>query len=230
MNAPNKSTTLAECAALAERMAQNPAEAVHQMRTLAKLIHELPPYESQILSRPEWNASSLWTNTAVFQNIGADDPPETEIVRCQRDVWIRGVTATAIPVIPGIDPEDPDWITALLAIRELCAHTSNLRNLFEFRIRLDGDRGFFSTGQSGETNIRAASAAGDGERLVKMDWRLETNQHIEVTMRNAFNSFQRLTEPLDIEIRLALVTISFWGEEIGGLRPGVGRWSGGLMG
>lgn len=215
---------------MAERMAANPAESVHQMRVLAKMLHEMPPHESVLLSRPEWNRATLWSSTAVFENL-APNQDDTQLVRSQRDLWLRGVAIQVVPQLPLLPPNGETLTDQILGSRLIAAMqpgTTNFRQFVEWTLRLDGDLGFFSTGQSGEAFINAMGAGGDGERSMPMDWRLWTNQHIEVTVRNVT---QRLFGPLVEEeaaagFPLRAVYVTFWGLEIGGLRPGVGRWAG----
>lgn len=227
-----KPVSLEMCASLAEQLAANPADAVHQLPLLRKWLRELPPAYAELVSRPEWNAASLWRNSIVIENL---EPGEdrVEVVRSQRDLWIRGCVAQAIPSInPELeDPDSADELTEALAQLRLgaCAPSSQFRSFFDFNIRLDGSMGFFSRGKSGGVEIGAEGAAGSAIRMAKMDWRLETNQNIEIRVRNRSEQFGFLSLNEDGEQRLGLalraVYVTFWGVELRG-----GTHSGPLLG
>lgn len=217
--------TLEQCASLAEELAANPAEAVHQLPLLRKWLRDLPPPRAQLLSRPEWNVASLWTNVAAFENVQVNEE-RIEIVRCQRDLWLRGCVATVIPAFqPGEDPTSlEELITQVVSARSIINFSSRqFRQLFEMSLRLDGDLGFFSRGQSGEVMIGAEGATGTCERAAKMDWALTTNQHIEVRIRN--NSLWIGGSLLDFGgIPIRAIFVAFWGVE---QRGGYGMMQGG---
>ena len=82
----HRGPTLDEIAALAEEMAANPTDALHQMRLLSKWLGAMPPPTSELMSPPAFKLTSLWTNAAVFENVGVDEVREGVEVRAQ--LWI----------------------------------------------------------------------------------------------------------------------------------------------
>ncbi len=211
--------TLEQAAALAAEMAANPTDALHQMRLLAKWLGALPPPQAELMSPPAFKHTSLWTNAAVFENVAPDEVREGVEVRSQRNLWIRGVVAQAIPIF---DFEDQDELTQFLAFQRIaqCPNGTNNRALFELNYRLNGSQGFISEGRARETFAPGVTITGDGLYQAPMDWKLETNDHIQVAIRNI--SQRRNSTPvgsIDLAVPLRLVVVAFWGVDMGVWSP-----------
>lgn len=213
--------TLEQIARLAGEMAANPTDALHQMRMLAKWLGAMPPPQAELMSPPAFKHTSLWTNAAVFENVAPDEVREGVEVRCQRDLWIRGVVAQAIPVFENFDLDQDTLTNSLLLNRvTFCPNAANYRGLFELNYRLNGSQGFISQGRSREAFAPAVAITGDGLYQAPMDWKLETNDHIQVSIRNT--SQRRNSTPvgsLDTAQTLRLVVVSFWGVDMGAWSP-----------
>lgn len=211
--------TLEQVATLAGEMASNPTDALHKMTMLAKWLGNLPPPQAELMSPPAFKHTSLWTNAAVFENVAPDEVREGVEVRSQRNLWIRGVVAQAIPIF---DFEDQDELTNFLAFQRIafCPNARNYRGLFELNYRLNGSQGFISQGRSRETFAPAVTITGDGVYSAPMDWKLQTNDHIQVGIRNI--SQRRNSTPVgsqDLAVSLRIVVVSFWGVDLGAWSP-----------
>lgn len=211
--------TLEQVATLAGEMASNPTDALHKMRMLAKWLGDLPPPQAELMSPPAFKHTSLWTNAAVFENVAPDEVREGVEVRSQRNLWIRGVVAQAIPLF---DFDSQDQLSTFLEAQRvaLCPNATNNRGLFELNYRLNGSQGFISQGRSRETFAPAVAITGDGVYQAPMDWKLETNDHIQVGIRNI--SQRRNSTPVgdvDLALNLRLVVVAFWGVDMGVWSP-----------
>jgi hypothetical protein len=207
--------TLDDAIALAERMAQNPADAVTLAGQLAELVQSLPPGRSELLSRPAFERASLWSLATSFENIALGAEVGPQIIRCQRDVWIRGVQIQAY-VQPLADLV-ADYLAKLRVLERTCRTTGdNWRGAIEANWRLDAKQGFISTGQA-EILGRGTLVAGDGFWNAPLDWRLQKDQVIEVRVRNVLDRLipvgaSDVLVAADYTIRWCVV--SFWAEEL----------------
>ena len=210
--------TLQDAIALAQRMAANPADSVVLAGQLADVIAGLPPSSGELLSRPVFDRASLWSLAAIFQNVEADGEPPPQVIRCQHDVWIRGVQIQAYPKWIG-DSEDVN-----LALQKILGNrlafgneTTNGRYFVEANWRLDARQGFISSGQA-EILAPGDLVAGDGVWQAPMDWKLQKDQTIEVRIRSRMNEiFPPLLDPETFNASdriLALVAVVFWAEEL----------------
>ena len=210
-------SSLDEAAALAERMAANPADAVSLAGKLQELIRNLPPERGELMSRTRFERSALWTLIASFENV---DPALPEIgpsiVTCQHDVWIRGVQGIAIWEVP----EGAGGLSLLNELDAIAQRTPNGLSLFEANWRINAKQGFISNGNS-EVLAPAALDCGDGFFSAPLDWRLQKDDTIEVRIRSRMADFipsdfaaAQVVTPF---LRWAVVT--FWAEEL--RQPGV---------
>jgi hypothetical protein len=216
--------TLQQIATLAGEMAANPTDALHNMRMLAKWLGAMPPPEAELMSPPAFKPTSLWTNAAVFENVAPDEIREGIQVRAQRNLWIRGVVAQAIPIFesPDGEPLTRNVLDSLATANRVifCPNATNFRGLFEMNYRLNGSQGFISRGGSTETFAPAVTITGDGLWQAPMDWKLETNDHIQVSIRNTTQR-RNSTPPGSINVAqtLRLVVVAFWGVDMGTWSP-----------
>jgi hypothetical protein len=203
-------SSLDEAAALAERMASNPADAVSLAGRLQELIRNLPPERSELVSRYRFDRSALWTLIASFENVAAD-LPETgpSIVTCQHDVWIRGVQAIGIWTIP----DGAAGLTLSLELGQVAIRTPNGLPLFEANWRINGKQGFISNGNS-EVLGPAALDAGDGFFSAPLDWRLQKDDTIEVRIRSRLADFMPTDLAQTPVPTLRWVVVAFWAEEL----------------
>lgn len=109
--------TVDDVIALAQRMAQNPADSVSFAQQLVEMLGNLPPPSGMLLSRPKFDRASLFTLGCSFENVplsaGSIGP---QVIRCQHDVWIRGVTIQAIPAFAPITGQTFGNVTTMAAL------------------------------------------------------------------------------------------------------------------
>ncbi len=203
--------SLQDAIALAQRMAQNPADSVVLAGQLVELLSSMPPAAGELLSRPAFERASLWTLGCSFENVGLDEPPP-QIIRCQHDVWVRGVTAQAYPELAFADDDLATLTAAVQLFRQLRFSTGNNgRGLFETNWRLDAKQGFISKGMS-EIVAPASMITGDGCWTAAKDWMLQKDQTIEVRVRSLLGDLQLDTTVENLSLRWVVVT--FWVEEL----------------
>jgi len=200
-----KPVSLEQCAALAKRMAANPAEAVHQMGQLSKWLHDMGPLSSEILSRYEFERASIATWAQTF-DLGPGEEDTLTIV-LPRDAWIRGINAVAQVVVPA-EFEDIESIVGFYGfVKSLTGFGTNNRWLFDCKWSLDDDQAFQSIGASGRTEAPATSVTGDGEYSATVDWKLQHEDVVSIFVRNKTNT---LIDPaagipgFDLSITVAL--------------------------
>jgi hypothetical protein len=206
--------TLSDAISLTDRMVANPADSVTLAPQLLETIRLLPPARAELLSRPSFQRASLWSLATTFERLspGPDGPPQ--IIRCQRDVWIRGVQAQAY--LAPAESEDVSAIDALRRLRRVCGQAgSNLRGLVELNWRLDGKQGFISTGQA-EILARGTSITGDGFWSSPLDWQLQKDQVIEVRARARTLDFLPLEDETisEVDRQVRWLVVTFWAEEL----------------
>src|SRR6185503_17351952 len=203
--------------AVAQRMAQNPADSVSLVGQLVTLLANLPPPASELLSRPDFERASLWTLGTFFENVTATSSPPLRVIEMQRDVWIRGVQAQAYPLFVETGQAPADALFEQLSFfRELREYAStNGRPLFEANWRLNGKQGFISSGST-EVFAPGAVIAGDGFFSAPMDWRLQKGETLEVRVQSRMSDIlpANLAGVSDANRVLRLVTVTFWAEEL----------------
>ena len=210
MASPN-GPSLQEAIALAQRMASNPADSVTLAGQLVDVLSGLPPAAGELLSRPFFERASLWTLGCSFENVGPTDEPPPQVIRCQHDVWIRGIVGQAY-VRQGQPNQEPDDVIASLQFLRNMGGT-NGRGLFEANFRLDGLQGFVSSGQS-EILLPGTLLLGDGMWFAPMDWKLQKDQAIEVRLRSLVGELGLSAFLAPDPILLRWATINFWAEEL----------------
>lgn len=210
--------SLANVRALAERMGSHPADAVAHAARLQELVRALPPERADLISRVGFERASLWTLPASFPNLAipagqlieSEGPPQ--IIRCQHDVWIRGVVACAIPTIQSGEIEELIGILAILGTTSI-NYGSNWRWTFETNWRVDARQGFIGTG-SGEILAPAALITGDGFYVAPVDWRLQKDQYIEVRVRPTTARVVPVDPDSQEDRPEPWIVVAFWAEEI----------------
>jgi len=207
-------TTIQQAVSLAQRMAGDPSAAVALASQLADLIDRLPPPAGELLSRPVFERATLYTEVLSFENIKPGSLSPIQSIRCQRDLWIRGVSAQAYPSLTAPSAEA---LFAKLLILNAFSRTSNGRSLFEVNWRLEGTQGFISKGVEGEILAPAATVTSNGFFHAPLDWQLQTNDTIQVRIRNAARDLFPATLPdeifSDAELTLRWIVVTFWAEE-----------------
>ncbi len=211
-------SSLNEAIALADRMAANPADAVSMADTLVSVIERLPPPSSALLSRPLFQRASLWSLGVSFENVLPNGEAPPEVILCQHDVWIRGVSICVIPQVTLPQSANLADLTARLRLfREACiTQGTNNRGLVEANWRVDARQGFISEGQA-EILAPGTLIAGDGFWSAPLDWRLQKDQTIEVRIRSRMNQLFPLSlgaNFTDAQRVLRWVTVVFWAEEL----------------
>jgi len=208
-------TTLEEIEGLARTMAGSPAQAVSMAASMADKARELPPPQSELLSRPLWARGSLWTTGVSFEfvpNDGSESPPQ--IIRAQHDLWVRGVEACAIFQAFG----NPATMLELQGGMRANFGDSN-RWAAEANWRVDARQGFVSSGQA-EILAPLNSIAGDGAFSAALDWKLQKDQTIEVRARSRLGDvLGPLATDLDDGFKIRWLAITFYGEVL--RMPGV---------
>lgn len=203
-----------DCIALATRMTQNPADSVSLASQLATMIANLPPPSGELLSRPHFERASLWTLGCTFENVTTDAVPPPAVIQAQSDVWIRGVSAQAYPLIVA---EDNDGFVSFVDFYQALKANegTNGRPLFDVNWRIDGKQGFISGGAT-EVLGAAPLVAGDGYWTATMDWRLQKTQTIEVRVQSRMNQVfpTTLDDVNDTNRVIRLLVVAFWVEEI----------------
>lgn len=205
MNRP-LAASLEDVARFATDLAQNPASALHELRLLARMLEQLPPERAEKLSQPMWRHAAIATDAQVFRNV-PQGQPISRTIRMQSDRWIRGLVAMCL-TSPS-EAEIQSQIDSFFALGLLCQHTgANGRGLFDLTFRLDGDQGFVMRGASGATQTVASTITGDGTWSCPVDWHLQRDQNVEVTITNRTDRIG--TGAVGVE--LPLVVVAFWDE------------------
>lgn len=198
--------TLLDVRAVLTAMAANPADAVNRVATFAELAQRLLPDGALLDSRPAFERGTIIAMPALFEFVGRDEPPSI-MLQAREDVWIRGVTCDVIPGV-GFD--------AIAAIYALSAtYGSSARWAIEAKWRLDtgsSAQGFISRGAS-EVYGPGPIVLGDGEFPAALDWRLQKNQVIEVSLRSILAGIPASVVPEDFQLRA--VWITFWALPLG---------------
>lgn len=210
-----KPTSLAEVRAVLQRMNGNAADAVALATNLPDLVSRLEPPSARLMSRPSFERATLWTYSAQFEDIepGQEAPPE--VIRVQRDLWVRGVDCQVLWGPPLAQADIGSYVELWSIMKTLFSNAPNARQLVELNWRVDARQGFISTGTS-ETLERASLIAGDGVFSAPLDWRLQKDQTIEVRCRSLIEDvfpaagFPTLANAGGLVIRW--VVVSFWGE------------------
>jgi hypothetical protein len=212
--------SLSDVRLMAERMASSASDAVALSSDFGALVSRLGPERGELLSRYRFERASLWSLGVSFENVPPDAVPPQKVIRCNRDMWVRGVVAQAythLAIAPSDDAVDPEL--------EMWQALGSSRNLFDALWRLNSIQGFINAGGQENAPIEAlepaATITGDGFFFVPLDWRLEREQTIEVTVRSRMLSvlpagmvFATDVELPDILRTLRWIVVSFWCEEI----------------
>jgi hypothetical protein len=201
--------------ALSTRMAQSPADSVSLAPQLVQVLQSLPPPAGQLLSRPAFERATLFTLGCSFENVpisaGSIGP---QVIRCQHDVWIRGVQVQAYPSffpITGQSLANVQQIANLFRQLRFSIGT-NGRGLVQVNWRLDARQGFISRGSTGEILAPASLISGDGCFDAPKDWILQKDQTIEVRLQSLLDELGINTA--DANLILRWVTVCFWAEEL----------------
>lgn len=204
--------SLEDAIALAQRMASSPADSVALSQQLVDTLSQLPPQAGELLSRPQFERASLWTLGCSFENVPATGAVPPQIIRCQHDVWIRGVQVQAYP---DLSPFGGDFSTLSLIVQTLRALRftigTNGRGLVRVNWRLDARQGFISRGNA-EILAPATLISGDGRFSAAKDWQLQKDQTIEVRLESALSQLNLSADIADLVLRW--VTVCFWAEEL----------------
>lgn len=205
---------LEDLRAVLQKMSGSAADAVALAKTVPDMLRRLPPPAAQLMSRPHFERATLWSYVADFEDVRPDGETTPQVIRIQKDCWIRGVQ---VQVYAGFPIEDPDLVNLVglwATLQGLSdAYGNNNRALVELNWRIDSAQGFISTGTS-ETLERAALIAGDGQFSAALDWRLQTEQTIEVRCRSLIRDFFPVALLSDAEATLRWVVVTFWGEQL----------------
>lgn len=201
--------------ALAQRMAQSPADSVALAPQLVTTLQSLPPQAGGLLSRPKFERATLFTLGCSFENVpitaGSIGP---QVIRCQHDVWVRGVQVQAYPSFAPITGQSFPNVQQLADLfRQLrFSIGTNGRGLVSVNWRLDARQGFISRGSTSEILAPAALIAGDGCFDAPKDWILQKDQTIEVRIQSLLDQVGINTAVANLLLRW--VTVCFWAEEI----------------
>jgi len=207
--------TTDELRSLARQMADNPRDAVALASALADTARSLPPDRADVLSPIQFEPATLFTLGAVFENVPLDSEPPPYVIELTRDSWVRSVSAIAYLSAQETQGDLADLAGALQLIRAASAsYGQNLRGLFETNWRIDSMQGFISRGAAGEVLAPAPIVTSDGFHWATMDWRLQTEQTIEVRIRSRRDRLQ-LPEGVTAPDTLRYVVVTFWVEELG---------------
>lgn len=206
--------TVDDAIALATRMAQNPADSVSFAQQLVEMLQSLPPPAGMLLSRPKFDRASLFSLGCSFENVpistGSIGP---QVIRCQHDVWIRGVQIQAYPAFAPITGQSFGTVQTIAALfRALRFSTgSNGRGMLRANWRLDAKQGFIARGVT-ETLAPGSLISGDGCWNAAKDWILQKDQTIEVRLQSMLDDIGIGTA--DANLLLRWVTVVFWAEEL----------------
>jgi hypothetical protein len=214
MSSAFKGPSYEDAIAFGQRMIQNPADSVSLAGQLATMIANLPPPSGELLSRPHFERASLWTLGCTFENVEVGAVPPPAVIQAQSDVWIRGVSAQAYPLIVADDQETfADFIAFYQALKN--TEGTNGRPLFDVNWRIDGKQGFISGGAT-EVLSPATLVAGDGYWSAPLDWRLQKTQTIEVRVQSRMNQVLpvALSDVDDTNRVIRYLSVAFWVEEI----------------
>lgn len=204
--------TLDEVIALTDRMAANPADAVQLAPTLSERIASLPPANSELMTSPRFHLNSKWSYAAIFQNVPVNGVSVPFPIRLPHDTWIRGVVSQVYPgIVLGEDPS-----VRLLLNREIArSYGANGRWAVTANWRVDARQGFISSGASQEIFSELALLTGDGFWTAPLDWRMQKDQTIEVTIRNQITGvIPQSPDFADGDYEIPLCVVTFLGEEI----------------
>jgi hypothetical protein len=203
-------TTLGELQSIAQQMANNPADAIALAAQLQTLARNLPPERSALMSRPEFARASLWNYAASFEMIPATQTLQQgpQVIRVTSDVWVRGLQAQAILQTSF---QNGQGLAGVLTPR-----VPNHRWAFDLNWRIDGKQGFVSSGTA-EIFWSAEALTGDGVFSVPLDWKLQTDQTIEVSIVPKLVTLMAgfVTEEGAIWEFLRWVVLNFWVEDLG---------------
>lgn len=206
-------SSLLEIRSLLSQMLGNAADLVRLAPRLAQAVRELPPADSDLLSRYRFDRAALYSLVANFFEL-PEDEPQTQHIRIPDDCWIRGVNVCALPALVFEQlPSPSEWLDAA-RMRALLSqrYGSNWRGLVDVDWRIPAQQGFIQDGY-GDLLAPATQAAGDGEFSVDLDWRLQREDTIVVRCAN------RLNRSVDAECATALrrklpwVAVVFWAEK-----------------
>lgn len=158
-----------------ETIASGDVSAMGLTGELVSLVERLPPSYGEGLSRPFVERGSAVTLSQSFLNVPVAPATQTESIQVREDVWVRGMTSTALLQWPSV--------AAAAAAGPLQQYGVNGRAWFETKFRLNDLQGFVY-GPRTETFAPAVVVTGDGRYPSAMDWTLQKNQTIEFTIRS----------------------------------------------
>lgn len=210
--------TLNDVRLCASRMASNAADALNLVPAFAELVEGLQPADSLLRSRPEFERGALWSYPALFEFVEANSEQPLQVLTAQTDLWIRGVNCT---VITGFQQGSGGAAEGLIFSVLSLLYGRNSRFIIEAKWRLDEAQGFISRGTS-ETFAPAVLITGDGEYNAPLDWVIEKDETIEVSIRSLVPQLLGTAQPETPLPPLRAVWIAFWGEDLRG-QIGAGR-------
>lgn len=158
-----------------ETIATGDVSAMGLTGELVSLVERLPPSYGEGLSRPFVERGSAVVLSQSFLNVPVAPATQSESITMREDVWVRGMTSTALLQWP--------TIAAAAAAGPLQNYGVNGRPWFEMKFRLNDLQGFVY-GPRTETFAPAVLTTGDGRYPSAMDWTLQKNQTIDLTVRS----------------------------------------------
>lgn len=194
----------------ASRMAANAADAIGLVPQFAELVGALQPSDSLLRSRPHFERGALWSYPALFEFLDGTESPTIPLL-AQTDLWVRGVVCT---VITGFLTPD-SGVGGLFQRAYSLTYGSNARWTIEAKWRLDDKQGFIARGTS-EIYAPAVLLTGDGECVAPLDWVIEKDQTIDVSVRSLVPQLAGTLQQQTPLPPLRAVYVVFWGEDLSG--------------
>lgn len=178
---------LVEIRSLLTQMLGNAGDLVRMAPLLSERVRQLPPPESDLLSRYQFERAGLYSYAVNFFDL-PEDLPQSQNIRIPDDCWIRGVDVCVLPALYFAELPDPDVWHAAAQLRALLSrrYGSNWRGLVDVDWRIPSQQGFIQDGY-GDLFAPASQVAGDGEFSVPLDWRLRREDTIIVRCVNRLN-------------------------------------------
>jgi len=208
--------SLSDLLARVQAAAASGANAVAHMAGIAKSLRELPPPDGALMTRNAWERATLFSWAGVIEDLAIDEE-RTFTIEAPHDLWIRGVVAGCIPNLAVLDESPEDLIEIFAPLRQ---SGTNYRALFDYQFRLDGRIGFQSRGTAAAF-APTPPTTGDGTYIQPMDWRIQRDQALQVTIRNRTAPLFAGVNPPIPGLELRLVTLVFWCIQLNGMGAGI---------
>jgi len=196
-------TDVATVIAMAETIRSGDVSAMGLTGELVRAIERLPPTLGEGITRPVQQRGTSRYYTQDFENVAPSPATETKNIVLEEAGWIRAIVSTCI--IQAVNVQTAAAVAAVAREYGLQG-----RAFFDLKFRLNERQGFVY-GPRVETFGEAVIITGTAEFPSPMDWTLQKEDGIQLTIRNRLSAIYPEADPA---LTMRWVTVTFFVEPL----------------